>query len=39
MPSPESEDRKLLLLELAAASAIFSMTVFVLYVMFSYRPA
>lgn len=35
---PESEDRKILILELAAASAIFTIAAIVLYMVFSYRP-
>ncbi len=39
MSKPVSEDRKVVLLELLAASAIFSIVGIVLYMVFSYKPA
>ena len=35
---PDAEDRKILLLELVAASAIFTIVAVVLYMVFSYKP-
>jgi len=39
MPKPELEDRKVLMLECIAASAIFTIVAVVLYMVFTYRPA
>lgn len=39
MPKPELEDRKVMVLECVAASAIFTIVAVVLYMVFSYRPA
>lgn len=39
MPKPELEDRKVMVLEFVAASAIFTIVAIVLYMVFSYRPA
>jgi hypothetical protein len=36
MPKPELEDRKVLVLECVAASAIFTIVAVVLYMVFSY---
>ena len=36
---PESEDRRVIVLEFVAASAVFSIIALVLYMVFSYRPA
>ena len=38
MPRPELEDRKVLVLECVAATAIFAIVALVLYMVFSYRP-
>jgi hypothetical protein len=38
MPKPELEDRKVLVLECVAATAIFTIVAVVLYMVFSYRP-
>jgi hypothetical protein len=39
MAKPELDDRKVLVLECIAASAIFVIVAVVLYMVFSYRPA
>jgi hypothetical protein len=39
MPRPELKDRNVLVLECLAASAIFSIVLLVLYMVFSFRPA
>jgi hypothetical protein len=39
MAKQDLEDRKVLLLEVVAASAIFSIFAVILYMVFSYRPA
>jgi hypothetical protein len=36
---PELEERRVIVLEFVAASAIFSIVALVLYMVFSYRPA
>jgi hypothetical protein len=36
---PDLEDRRVILLEFLAATAIFSIIALVLYMVFSYRPA
>ncbi len=36
---PESEQRRVILLEFVAASAIFSIVALVLYMVFTYRPS
>jgi hypothetical protein len=38
MPAPQSDERKVLMLECIAASAIFMIVAIVLYMVFSYRP-
>lgn len=38
MPKRDIEDRKVLVLECVAASAIFTIVAVVLYMVFSYRP-
>lgn len=35
---PDTEERKILLLEFVAASAIFTIVAIVLYMVFSYKP-
>lgn len=35
---PDAEERKILLLEFVAASAIFTIVAIVLYMVFSYKP-
>lgn len=39
MSKPDLEDRKVLVLECVAATAIFAIVAVVLYMVFSYRPA
>jgi hypothetical protein len=39
MPKPELEDRRVLMLECIAASAICAIVAVVLYMVFTYRPA
>lgn len=36
---PDSEQRRVILLEFVAASAIFSIVALVLYMVFTYRPS
>jgi hypothetical protein len=38
MPKPDVEQRKVVVLELVAASAIFGVVAIVLYMVFSYKP-
>lgn len=39
MPKPNLEDRQILVLELLAAFAIFSIVAVVLFMVFQYKPA
>lgn len=38
MPKPESDERRVVVLEFIAASAIFTIFAIVLYMVFSYKP-